>query len=99
MNASSTPMTAEQIDRLARKRAGAKAGWFMHAAIYVIVNLGLAGMSIAGGRTWHVYPLLGWGLGLVLHGLGVWLGLGGGGLQQRLIDQERARLASQRDPW
>jgi hypothetical protein len=48
---------------------------------------------------WAIFPALGWGLGLLLHGLGVWLSLGGGGLQQRLIDQERARLSSQRDPW
>ncbi|WOP14318.1 2TM domain-containing protein [Ottowia sp. SB7-C50] len=93
MNTSSTPMTAEQIDRLARKRAGAKAGWFMHAAIYVIVNLGLAGMALAGGRTWHVYPLLGWGLGLAIHGAAVWLAGPGATWRERLVAQERERIA------
>ncbi len=56
-------------------------------------------MSLSTGRHWAIFPALGWGLGLLLHGLGVWLALGGGGLQQRLLEQERARLASQRDPW
>ena len=87
------------IDQLARRRAGAKLGWYLHAGIYIAVNILLAVLSAQSGRNWAVFPALGWGLGLLLHGLGVWLSLGGGGLQQRLIDQERARLSSQRDPW
>ncbi len=87
-----TPLTPEQIDRLARKRAGAKMGWYLHAAIYVLVNLGLATISLANGRTWHAYPLLGWGLGLAIHGAAVWLGTGGGGLYERLLQRERQRL-------
>ncbi len=87
------------LDRLARRRAGARMGWYAHAFVYLVVNLVLAALSLGTGRHWAIFPALGWGLGLLLHGLGVWLTLGGGGLQQRLIDQERARLASQRDPW
>ena len=87
------------IERLARRRAGAKMGWYIHASVYLLVNLLLVALSVGSGRYWAVFPALGWGLGLLLHGLGVWLSLGGGGLQQRLIDQERARLSSQRDPW
>ena len=35
-------MTTEQarIDKLALRRAKAKLGWFAHAAIYALVNLG-----------------------------------------------------------
>ncbi len=98
MNHPDTPLN-HALERQARRRAGAKLGWYLHAAVYVAVNLLLAAISLSAGRHWALFPALGWGLGLVLHGLGVWLGLGGGGLQQRLIDQERARLASQRDPW
>ena len=87
------------LDRLARRRAGARMGWYTHAFVYLVVNLVLAALSLGTGRHWAIFPALGWGLGLLLHGLGVWLTLGGAGLQQRLIDQERARLASQRDPW
>ena len=93
------PARDSELERLARRRASARLGWYAHAVVYLAVNAVLMLMAFGTGRTWALFPALGWGLGLVLHGLGVWLGLGGGGLQQRLIDQERARLASQRDPW
>ena len=93
------PARDSELERLARRRASARLGWYAHAMVYLAVNAVLMLMAFGTGRTWALFPALGWGLGLVLHGLGVWLWLGGGGLQQRLIDQERARLASQRDPW
>lgn len=87
------------LEATARRRAGARMGWYVHAFVYLVVNAVLAALSLGNGQHWAIFPALGWGLGLLLHGLGVWLALGGGGLQQRLLDQERARLASQRDPW
>lgn len=89
--------TATDIDRLARRRVGLRMGWFMHALVYLTVNLGLAALSLAKGQHWAIYPALGWGLGLALHGLGVWIGLGGGGLAARWMDEERARLQAGRD--
>jgi hypothetical protein len=87
------------FETTARRRAAARMGWYVHAFVYLVVNTVLAMLSLSTGHHWAIFPALGWGLGLLLHGLGVWLSLGGGGLQQRLLDQERARLASQRDPW
>lgn len=87
------------LEATVRRRVAARMGWYAHALVYLVVNAGLAALSLSTGRHWALYPALGWGLGLLLHGMGVWLALGGGGLQQRLLEQERARLASQRDPW
>ena len=94
-------MTTDDIDRLARKRANAKMGWFMHASIYAIVNLGLVALSAATGRSWAVFPLLGWGVGLLAHGVSVWMLPPGGALLARMVERERARLAggSKGDPW
>ncbi|SCK50719.1 2TM domain-containing protein [Variovorax sp. HW608] len=94
-------MTSDDIDRLARKRAKAKMGWFIHAAIYAIVNLGLIALSVATGRAWAVFPLLGWGVGLLAHGISVWMLPPGGTLLARMVERERARLAggSKGDPW
>ena len=94
-----TPMTPAELDRLARKRAGAKMGWFFHAAVYLIVNLFVFGMSqyAFGSRSWSVFPLLGWGLGLALHGASVWLLGSGGDLRERMVQKERERLQRQHD--
>ena len=99
MTTNNTSMNPQEIDRLARKRAGAKLGWFFHAAVYVIVNLFVFAMSqyAFGNRSWSVFPLLGWGLGLALHGASVWLMGAGGDLRERMVQKERERLQRQYD--
>jgi hypothetical protein len=92
------PLTPEEIDRLARKRAGAKLGWYIHACVYVLVNLVIFAMSryAFGDRPWSIVPLLGWGLGLVLHGVSVFVLGSGGGLRERMVQKERERLQRER---
>jgi len=87
------------LDRLARRHAKAKLGWYFHACIYILVNLLLAGLSSLGDRHWAVYPALGWGLGLAIHGFAVLLATHGHPWHERLVERERQRLLAQRDPW
>lgn len=88
----------DSLERIARRRAGAKMGWYIHATVYIAVNSLLAVLSALSGQHWAVFPALGWGLGLAIHGAVVFL-VTGGGLYQRLLQQERNRLSPQRDPW
>ena len=97
MNA--TPLPNPALERLARRRAGAKLGWYIHASVYIAVNVLLAVLSAISGRHWAVFPAVGWGIGLAVHGAVVFLVTGGAGLLERLVQQERRRLMSQRDPW
>ena len=92
------PLTPEEIDRLANKRAGAKLGWYAHAAVYVVANLFLFAMSTYafGTRRWALSPLLGWGLGLVLHGVAVFVLGSGSDLRERLVQKEREKLRRER---
>jgi hypothetical protein len=94
-----TPLSPEDIDRIARKRAGAKLGWYIHALVFVLVNLGLyLGSDMAwGSRAWSVKPLLGWGLGLALHGISVWFVGDTSSLRERMVQKERERLLRQND--
>ena len=94
------PLSSDEIERLARKRAGAKLGWYLHATIYVLVNLVLFAMSRYGfgSRPTSVFPLLGWGLGLALHGISVFMLGAGSGLRERLVQKERERLQRQQGP-
>ncbi|MBB6559149.1 hypothetical protein HNP48_001816 [Acidovorax soli] len=93
------PLTPEAIEQLARKRAGAKLGWYLHAVLFVVVNIVVFSMSRYGfgNRPWSVYPLLGWGLGLALHGVSVFVLGTGSGLRERMVQKERERLLRQRD--
>lgn len=86
-----TPCTPS-IERQARRRAGAKLGWYIHAFVYVLVNLLLLSLSYASDRHWAIFPALGWGLGLLIHGVVVFLLTGGSGLYEHLLQAERARL-------
>jgi len=93
------PLSPDDIERIARKRAGAKLGWYLHATVYVLVNLLIFAMSkyAFGTRPWSVFPLLGWGLGLALHGVSVFMLGTGSGLRERLVEKERERLRRQQD--
>lgn len=92
-----TPLTSEEIDKLARKRAGAKLGFYVHATVYVLVNLAMFAMSHYGfgNRRWSIYPVMAWGLGLALHGISVFVLGKGGGLRERMVQKERERLTRQ----
>ena len=97
----SPPLTPEEIDRLARKRAGAKLGWYTHATLYLLINLFLYFMSASGEamgrRPWSIYPAMGWGLGLTLHGIAVFVLGTGSGLRERMVKRERESLQRQND--
>ena len=82
----------DALEALARKRAGAKLGWFLHALVYAAVITGLTLLSLHQGRGWANFPAAGWGAGLLIHGLAVWLVPPGGSLWQRLLERERAAL-------
>jgi hypothetical protein len=92
-------LSSEQIERLAHKRALAKLGWYVHAAVYILVNLLLFALSYFGvrSRPWHIYPALGWGLGLALHGISVFLLGTGSGLRDQMVQRERERIQRQQN--
>ena len=59
----------------ARKRAEAKYTFYVHAAVFAAVMLFLAALNLitSPGSIWFVWPLIGWGFGVVLHGVTVFL--------------------------
>lgn len=59
----------------ARARAKAKYGFFVHAIVYaaVMVLLVVINLLTSSGTLWFVWPLIGWGLAVALHGAQVFL--------------------------
>jgi hypothetical protein len=86
------------LRRLAKRRVDLKMGFFTHLLVYVCVNTGLFFIDrMGGGVGWSLFPLLGWGLGLAIHGLVTWIQLAGGdGWRSRMVEQEMQRLKERR---
>jgi len=81
------------IEARARRRVGIKMGFYIHAFVFVLVNLGLFAIStLAGNGRWHVWPLWGWGLALAIHGVVTLVSLRGEGFRQRMLEEEIERL-------
>ncbi len=93
MARTTTILDEDALERLAQRRAKAKMGWYIHASVYLLVNLLLVVLSASSGRYWAVFPALGWGIGLVIHGAAVFVVASGGALHQRMVQAERDRLA------
>lgn len=79
--------------RRARRRVDAKIGFFIHAAIYVLVNALLIGINLSTSPNylWFFWPLGGWGVGMFFHAMSVFLFVEGSAMKQRMIDQELER--------
>ena len=54
----------------ARRRVDTLRGFYGHAVVFVIVNIGLIAWNLATtpGDLWFVATLFGWGIGLAAHG-------------------------------
>jgi hypothetical protein len=60
----------QQRYQRAHARVQAIKGFYVHATIYVLVNLGLFVINwVTPGNWWFYWPLIGWGVGLLIHAL------------------------------
>ena len=68
-------MTTDPFERAAkqeRQHAAARAGFWIHFGVYVAVNAMLAVIwwtnpHSHSGLPWFLYPVMGWGIGIVAH--------------------------------
>lgn len=91
----SAQMSEEEIYREARKRVEEKKGFFIHLSVYIIVNIMLViiwAFPAGGGYPWFLFPLGGWGIGLLLHSLQVFAFSGRTDWERRAIEREVEKL-------
>jgi hypothetical protein len=86
--------TDEELRRKARQRAEAKIAFYIHLTVFSVVNAFLIAVwwftgGYQGVFPWFVFPLFGWGIGLVAHYLTVFLRTG---VSDRMVEQEYRRL-------
>jgi hypothetical protein len=84
--------------RMAEKRVKEKVGFYWHLASYLVVNGFLVAIylltSMANGDfyyPWPIWPMLGWGIGLLLHFLGVFVFPDTPEARQRMVQKELDR--------
>ncbi|MEW6357762.1 MAG: 2TM domain-containing protein [Planctomycetota bacterium] len=89
----------EALER-AKKKVEAKIGFYIHLTVYVGVNLLLLIINLATlpevrkgffKDFWFYWPLLGWGIGIIFHALGVYLTGSNTSLKERMIEKELAK--------
>ncbi len=70
----SAPFDETELRRAAEKRASAILGFRYHLIVYLMVNGGLVALNLTTSHhyLWSLWSVLGWGIGLVSHGLSVY---------------------------
>ena len=83
----------DPIEREARRRVGMKIGFYIHALVFVLVNLGMFALNAAlGGARWAHFPAYGWAVGLAIHGIVVFARMQGHGLREAMLQRELEKL-------
>lgn len=86
-----TPDT--DLRALAQRRVDIKMGFIGHLCVFAAVNGGLALFHLLSRGSFQVpYPVWGWGIGLLAHGVGTLASLMGTGVRERLLNAEMAAL-------
>ena len=77
----------------ARKRVEAKIGFYIHLVCYAGVNtlLIIINLTTSTRYLWFKWPLIGWGIGVLFHGLGVFALTKGLSIKERMIEKEMKR--------
>ena len=91
----STQLSEEEIYKQASKRVEEKKGFFVHFIVYICVNIGLVliwAFADGGGHPWFLWPLGGWGIGILFHFLGVFVFSRSTGWERREIEKEAEKL-------
>lgn len=65
-------LSEQDKTRAAAKLADDQIGFYVHAAVYLLVIAILVAINVLSGENWWAqWPALGWGVGLLGHGLAV----------------------------
>ncbi|WP_277015377.1 2TM domain-containing protein [Flavobacterium lindanitolerans] len=65
--------TQESIYRKAQKKVEDIKGFYGNLTSYIVVNIGLAALNLitSPAHLWFLYPAIGWGIGVAIHGMTV----------------------------
>lgn len=90
-----TQMSEQEIYQEAKRRVEEKKGFFIHFSVYILVNILLViiwAFPSGGGYPWFLWPLGGWGIGILFHFLGVFVFSRKSNWERKEIEKEADRL-------
>lgn len=73
-----------------KKKVEMLLSFYTHLAVYlaVITLLTILNLTVAGDYFWAMWPMIGWGSGVIVHGLFTFVFNSGSSLKERLIEKE-----------
>ena len=73
----------------AKKRVEELKGFYSHLITYILVNTGLVVINLLTSPEylWFIWPLMGWGVGLLIHAFSVFSNLWGKSWEERKIKE------------
>lgn len=88
-------MENQEAYQRAKRRVEAKFGFYIHLSVYMAVNILLIIINFTTSTQyfWFKWPLIGWGIGLFFHALGVFVFSGGSAIKEKLIEKEMKKEA------
>ncbi|MEZ4712958.1 MAG: 2TM domain-containing protein [Caldilineaceae bacterium] len=83
-------MTDQREYERIEKKVEEKLGVYIHLAVYLVINLFLIALnlSLSPDAYWFQWPLIGWGIGLLFHVLGVFVFGEGTAIKKRMLEDE-----------
>ena len=71
-------------------------GFFIHLSIYiaVMIVLMIINVSTSSQYLWFKWPLMGWGIGVFFHAMGIFVFPGKSSFKEQMIQQELKKEAS-----
>lgn len=83
-------MTDQTSYQSARKRAVSKLGFYKHFVVYVVVMALLVAINLITSPRyhWYIWPMVGWGVAIVIHAAGAFFLSGEDALIERMTERE-----------
>ena len=91
-------MENQEAYEKAKKRVEEKQGFYIHLIIYIIINalLIIINLSTDAQYYWFKWPLIGWGIGVLCHAVGVFFFYEGSTITERMIEKEMKKETSKK---
>ena len=91
-------MENQEAYKKAKKRVEAKIGFFIHLSIYIAINIVLIFINLRTSPQyiWFKWPLIGWGIGVFFHAMGVFVFSGKSAITEKMIEKEMKKEAQKK---